>query len=75
MEDNIDNNGAKSRARSNSARVLVFDEPRAYLEQKQRCNIIPTQDSGANQKRIPSGNLFSNPLITKNRYFLYIIIL
>ncbi|XP_076261972.1 microtubule-associated serine/threonine (MAST) protein kinase dop isoform X5 [Rhynchophorus ferrugineus] len=54
MEDNIDNNGAKSRARSNSARVLVFDEPRAYLEQKQRCSIIPAQDSGPNQKRMSS---------------------
>ncbi|XP_066152920.1 microtubule-associated serine/threonine-protein kinase 3 isoform X1 [Euwallacea fornicatus] len=45
MEDHTENNGAKSRSRSNSARVLVFDEPRVYLEQKQRCSVGPVQES------------------------------
>lgn len=45
MEDNTENNGAKSRSRSNSARILVFDEPRAYLEQKQRCSVGPVQET------------------------------
>ncbi|ERL85169.1 hypothetical protein D910_02591 [Dendroctonus ponderosae] len=46
MEDNIENE-AKSRSRSNSARILVFEEPRAYLEQKQRCSVGPAQESVA----------------------------
>lgn len=57
MEDNTDNNGAKLRAPSNSARVLVFDEPRAYLEQKQRCSVGPAQESVVVQKRNQTGTL------------------
>ncbi|XP_050313246.1 microtubule-associated serine/threonine-protein kinase 3 [Anthonomus grandis grandis] len=51
MEDTIENNGIKSRARSNSARVLVFDEPRAYLEQKQRCSVGPVHQESLGTKR------------------------
>lgn len=70
MEDNTDNNGAKSRARSNSARVLVFEEPRAYIEQKQRGNVIPLSapESGCIQKRPPSDlqNVSSNLVKFRN---------
>ncbi|CAH1122067.1 unnamed protein product [Ceutorhynchus assimilis] len=45
MEDNSDHkNGALSRP--NAVRVLVVDEPRAYLEQKQRCSVGPPQETG-----------------------------
>ncbi|XP_018565730.1 microtubule-associated serine/threonine-protein kinase 3 isoform X2 [Anoplophora glabripennis] len=38
-----DNNGVKPRARSNSARVLVFDEPKSGsgIEQRPRCPPVP----------------------------------
>lgn len=55
MEDNIENE-AKSRSRSNSARILVFEEPRAYLEQKQRCSVGPAQESVAVLMRNQPGN-------------------
>ncbi|XP_060537410.1 microtubule-associated serine/threonine-protein kinase 3 isoform X2 [Cylas formicarius] len=49
MEDNIDN-CINSRSRSNSARVLVFDEPKGYLEQRQRCSTAPGQESASIQQ-------------------------
>ncbi|KAL1492909.1 hypothetical protein ABEB36_011076 [Hypothenemus hampei] len=48
--ENTENNGTKLRPRSNSAKILVFGVPRAYMEQKQRCNVEPIPESVASAR-------------------------
>ncbi|KAJ8917957.1 hypothetical protein NQ315_002652 [Exocentrus adspersus] len=55
----MEDNGVKPRVRSNSARVLVFDEPKngSGLKQKPRCPAVPAPvgESSTTQKRSQSG--------------------
>ncbi|KAJ8947148.1 hypothetical protein NQ318_002510 [Aromia moschata] len=75
MEDNI---GVKSRARSNSARVLVFDEPKSgsNVERKSACPGAPdpvtelsnTQKESQSDRQNASSNLvkFRNSALGKS---------